>query len=373
MNWTAQTCCCHQVTFGEGPGVTLKQTLDIYELLDDPHVNGQRVRSFFEERSVTRVAGAAVQPVYGQLGTKAAATDVAVQEMHGRSGTKPGAIDITVQTVHADGGSTDFVTITIRGTNGKLSGGTAPTLGVIGRLGGIGARPYRMGLVSDADGAIAALSAALKLNDMTVRGDRLPGDVIVATHIAPDAPIIPHDPVDFMGSPVDMPTKNAHEVFPEMDAILSIDTTKGNRVMNHRGIAISPTVKSGCILRISPDLVSLLEITTGEPAHTFALTMPDITPYGNDLYHINSIMQPCTATAAPVVGVAITAQSTVPGCATGASRETDIALAAKYTVEAAKAFGAGKCSFYDEREYAHFVELYGSMRHLQTRGVATEV
>jgi hypothetical protein len=26
-----------------------------------------------------------------------------------------------------------------------------------------------------------------------------------------------------------------------MDAVLSIDTTKGNRIINHRGLALSPT------------------------------------------------------------------------------------------------------------------------------------
>ena len=40
-----------------------------------------------------------------------------------------------------------------------------------------------------------------------------------------------------MGSPVDMPTVNREEVDGELDAILSIDTTKGNRVINHRGFA----------------------------------------------------------------------------------------------------------------------------------------
>lgn len=96
--------------------------------------------------------------------------------------------------------------------------------------------------------------------------------------------------------------------------------------------------------------------------------MQDITPYGNNLYHINSIMQPCTATNAPVVGVAITTQSTVPGCATGASHETDIAMAARFAIEVAKAYGAGNCSFYDEEEFQRFQALYGSMNHLQTLG-----
>lgn len=92
---------------------------------------------------------------------------------------------------------------------------------------------------------------------MQAKGDILDGDVIVSTHICPDAPTEPHEPVDFMGSPVDILTMNQYEVSSEMDAILSIDTTKGNNVINHKGIAISPTVKEGYILKISPRSCSI--------------------------------------------------------------------------------------------------------------------
>ena len=51
-----------------------------------------------------------------------------------------------------------------------------------------------------------------------------------------------------MGSPINMTTNNEKEVLPEMDAILSIDTTKGNRVINLNGFALSPTIKEGYIL-----------------------------------------------------------------------------------------------------------------------------
>jgi hypothetical protein len=40
---------------------------------------------------------------------------------------------------------------------------------------------------------------ALKLADMKEQGD-----VIVVTHTCPNAPTTPHEPVPFMGSPVDM-------------------------------------------------------------------------------------------------------------------------------------------------------------------------
>lgn len=265
-------------------------------------------------------------------------------------------------------GSTDFVKAVIHGSRGKKRGGKARTLGVIGRLGGIGARPEMIGLVSDGDGAVTAVAVAMKLAAMQERGDELPGDVIVATHICPDAPTQPHEPVPFMGSPVDIGAMNKYEIDPEMDAILSVDTTKGNRVVNHRGFAISPTVKEGYILRVSEDLLGIMTTTTGKLPVTFPITTQDITPYGNDIYHLNSILQPATSTNAPVVGVAITAESAVPGCATGASHAVDIEEVVRFAVEVAKGFGAGKCSLYDQKEFARIVDLYGPMNHLQTLG-----
>jgi hypothetical protein len=208
----------------------------------------------------------------------------------------------------------------------------------------------------------------LKLADMQTAGDVLPGDVIVATHVCPNAPTKPHKPVPFMGSPVDTAVMNRLEVEGAMDAILSIDTTKGNRIVNHRGIAISPTAKAGWVLRVSDDLLDILQVVTGRLPVVLPITTQDITPYGNDLYHINSIMQPTTATDAPVVGVAITAETPVPGCATGASHEVDIELAVRFSVEVAKRFGQGKCGFYDEPEFSRILRRYGPLTHLQTLG-----
>jgi len=273
-----------------------------------------------------------------------------------------------VTLVEGERGSTDLLQIVIPGRRGRTAGGSAPTLGIIGRLGAIGARPAMIGLVSDGDGAVTALASALKLADMRAVGDVLPGDVIVTTHVAPYAPTQPHKPVPFMGSPVGSSVMTRVEANPAMDAILSVDTTKGNRIINHRGIAISPTVKAGWILRVSEDLLDLLQIVTGRPPVVLPITMQDITPYGNDLYHLNSILQPSTATHAPVAGVAITAEVAVPGCATGASHEIDIEQAVRFCLEVAKAFGQGKCVFYDKAEFGRIVTRYGSMARLQTGG-----
>ncbi|MDU5950754.1 MAG: DUF1177 family protein, partial [Paenibacillus macerans] len=137
--------------------MALKQTLTVIDALDSAHVNGEAVKRLFA--------------------------------------SFPG-VSVTVQTVTGEKGSTDFIKVMIPGANGKSSGGSAPTLGIVGRLGGIGARPSRIGIVSDADGAVAAIASALKLADMQLKGDTLPGDVIVTTHICPDAPTLPHEPVD---------------------------------------------------------------------------------------------------------------------------------------------------------------------------------
>jgi hypothetical protein len=309
--------------------MALKQVLEIVELVDSARASGEAVASLLRRRGLS---------------------------------------DVRVTTVKGARGSTDFVRAVIPGRRGRTVGGPARTLGVIGRLGGLGARPTMIGLVSDADGAVTALAAALKLADMRIAGDSLAGDVIVATHVCPNAPTKPHTPVPFMGSPVDIGAMNRLEVDESMDAILSIDTTKGNRIINARGFAISPTAKAGWILRVSDDLLTLSQVVTGRLPAVLPITMQDITPYGNNLYHLNSIMQPTTATQAPVVGVAITAETAVPGCATGASHEIDIEQAVRFCIEVAKLFGPGKCAFFDETEYAQILKRYGSMTHLQTLG-----
>lgn len=279
-----------------------------------------------------------------------------------------GASDVKVETVKGRKGSTDCIKILIKGKDGKTEGGSAPTLGIIGRLGGLGARPSVIGFTSDGDGALAALAAALKLSRMHQNGDILAGDVLISTHICPDAPTQEHFPVPFMDSPIDMGTCNRMDCDSRMDAILSIDTTKGNRVINLNGIALSNTVKEGYILEVSNDLMDVYTRVTGKLPAIFPCAQQDITPYGNDLHHLNSILQPTTSSNSPVVGVAITTEQPVAGCATGASHPEDVETAARFACEVAKDYGAGKIAFYNEKEFAHLIELYGTMNQFQTFG-----
>jgi hypothetical protein len=281
----------------------MRQVLDAWDMLDSPRAGGSLVAAGLAARGVREVTSL-------RLGTEEVGTD--------------------------------FLKVIIPGTDGWQRGGSAPTLGIIGRLGGIGARPALLGLVSDADGAVVALASALKLTDMAAAGDVLPGDVIITTHICPNAPTLPQHPVPFMGSPVDTQTLLQHEVDPAMDAILSVDTTRGNRIINRRGFAITPTVKEGFILPPADDLLDTMQHVTGQLPAVCPIATQDITPYGNGLRHINSILQPATACDVPVVGVALTAEVPVPGSATGASQVLDIEAATRFCLEVAKAFTAGR-------------------------------
>ena len=307
----------------------IRQVMEVFDLLDSAYASGESVRQYLESK---------------------------------------GAAQIRVKTIRDGKYSTDFMKIVVPGRRGRAAGGTAPTFGVIGRLGAIGARPEVTGYVSDGDGALCALSVASKLITMKANGDSLDSDVMICTQICPNAPTQPHEPVPFMGSPVDMAAMNREEVDPDMDAILSIDTTKGNKIINVNGFAISQTIKEGYILRYSGDVLDVMQRTTGKAPHTFGVSMQDITPYGNDLYHLNSILQPATSTSAPVVGVAVTTEMPVAGCATGASHFVDVEETARFVLEVAKAFSEGKCSFYDQAEFDLLVRKYGRLNHFQAMG-----
>jgi hypothetical protein len=309
----------------------MKYLIEIIDLLDDPRVDGWAVKRFFEEKGFKDLL-------------------------------------INVEKIRGEKGSTDFISITIPGSKGRLSGGDAPTLGVIGRLGGLGARPGLIGLVSDADGAIVSLAVAYKIADMRRRGDILPGDVIVNTHICPNAPTKPHKPAPMMDSPVDIFDLLKREVDNVMDAVLSIDATKANWIVKHTGFAITPTVKEGWILKVSPDLIDIYMRVTGEPPVIVPITMQDILPFSTPVYHINSILQPWLYTKAPIVGVATTTRIVVPGSATGATNIFSLEQATRFVVEVAKDFTMGRARFYDEDEWKTIMKIHGEISHIMRRG-----
>lgn len=86
----------------------IKQVMEVFDVLDSSTVDGAAVKKYLQ--SVNPEANVEVYPLEGPKG------------------------------------STDMVKVRIPGTNGKSKGGSAPTIGLLGRLGGIGARPEMIGL-----------------------------------------------------------------------------------------------------------------------------------------------------------------------------------------------------------------------------------
>ncbi|MGE8640703.1 MAG: DUF1177 family protein, partial [Achromobacter sp.] len=119
----------------------MKQVIDTIELLSSAHITGEAVAQVLRDA---------------------------------------GQCEVEVTRLERDGAATDFLSIVIPGADD-----TAPQLGIVGRLGGIGARPAVTGLVSDSDGAVVAIAAALKLMAMARQGDVMPGTVRIRTHICP--------------------------------------------------------------------------------------------------------------------------------------------------------------------------------------------
>ena len=83
-----------------------KQLIEAFDIIDSKNVNGNSVASYL--KSIKQDADIQVYPLVGPKG------------------------------------STDRLKIRSPGLHGKTSGGDAPTIGLLGRLGGLGARPERM-------------------------------------------------------------------------------------------------------------------------------------------------------------------------------------------------------------------------------------
>ena len=239
--------------------------------------------------------------------------------------------------------------------------GKGRRIGIIGRLGGVGARPHIVGMVSDADGAIVALAVAEKLARMCSRKEDLVGRYVITTNISPHAPVKPEKPVPMMDSPIGLDTMLAKEVDREAEAVLSVDATKGNRVIKVRGFAITPVVRRGWILRPSDDVLDIYTWVAGRQPVLVPITMQDIVPYSTPVKHINSIIQPWLYTDSPVMGVAITSESVIPGSASGVTDLVSLEQASRFTLEVAKRFTSGSIEIYYEHEYRILTELHGDL------------
>ena len=140
----------------------LKEVMDVIDVLDDPKTGAAEFNTLLPKD----VCEIAVSPYSGPLG------------------------------------STEFVSYKFRGRSGRLSGGEARTIGIIGSLGAMRLPGEYPGLNSDADGGIIALACALQLGRMWIRNQVLKGDIIVTTHICQAGHPEPHDPLPFVMPPL---------------------------------------------------------------------------------------------------------------------------------------------------------------------------
>ena len=164
------------------------------------------------------------------------------------------------------------------------------------------------------------------------------GDVFISTHVCRHAPtrLMIRCRYEFAGGDLQV---NKEEVTDALDAVLLwIRPRKPDH--QHRGFAISPTVRQGYILRVSEDLLDIMQTTTGRLPQVFALNAADITPYGNGLYHLNSILQPATATKARWWRCHYDGNHG-SRMRTGAMHLEDMEDAARFMLETAKEYGRG--------------------------------
>jgi hypothetical protein len=267
---------------------------------------------------------------------------------------------IEFERLRGKGGETLFTKIVFDFGGGR-------SIGVIGRLGGVGARPHILGMVSDADGAIVALAIAERLARMCSKGEELVGRYIVTTHISTHSPVRPEKPVPMMDSPLDLDTLLMREVDERAEAILSVDATKGNKVIKVRGFAITPVIKRGWILRPTDEVLEIYSWVMGRPPILVPITMQDIVPYSTPVKHINSIVQPWIYTDSPVMGVAITSESVIPGSATGVTDLYSLDPAARFVLEIAKRYTSRTLEIYYEEEYKILLNYHGDVRDILSR------
>lgn len=275
----------------------------------------------------------------------------------------PHTVDITP--FESDIGKTDFIKILFPGKEGKSAGGSAPTTGIIGSNGGLRLPGPYPGLASDADGCIVGLASALRLARIRTRGQTLTGDVLVSTHICQQAHPAPHDPFPFVMSPLPSSEKHPRLVDERMDAILTPETCKGNKMVSHLGFAVTPPVREGFILRPHESVLHIMEMVTGKAPVVFPITMQDVTPYELGVHHICGMVLPSIFSKAPVVGVPLVTEIQAHPSATGVQQPTVLEAAARFCIEVATSFGNGDCQFHYPGDFDGMVEAFGAVRGWQ--------
>ncbi len=271
-------------------------------------------------------------------------------------------IKVSREVVETEKGSMEFLKLLIPGSRGKHAGGDTKTLGVIGSLGALRIPGENNALVSDADGCLVALSVALRLARMASRGQVLPSDVLVSTHICQQGHSIPHDPYPFVMSPIPSQFKHPRLVDKEMDAVLAVETCKSNKLVSHKGFAITHVAKEGLLLRVHADMIHIMEMVTGKLPVIFPVSQQDLTPYESGIHHVCGMMLGNLFTDSPVMGVPLTTESQTWPAWTNVSHPDVLEQAGRFCLEVATRFGAGECRMYYEDDYTGMKKYFGDPR-----------
>ena len=227
---------------------------------------------------------------------------------------------------------------------------------ILGRLGAI--QTGEKGLVSDADGAVVSLTTLLELLNLREKGIELKLDVSFATNLSTTARLIPHSPFKFMVPPVGLDEALKVEVDPQATTVLSIDSTKGNRLAKYDDFALTHVIKDGYILKLSDEVLDIYNRVTEHEVYMVPLTSGDLTPLDVNVYHISTLISPWLYTSAPVVGLATVSPRAIPGYETGVMNLNMLEHASRFCLEFLKYMEKGG-SVYNEEELRELERRFG--------------
>ncbi|QKR00204.1 DUF1177 domain-containing protein [Metallosphaera tengchongensis] len=248
-------------------------------------------------------------------------------------------------------------------------GGGKERVRVIGRLGAIQMRKVNKGLVSDADGAVVSLALLMELVKLMEKGIKLDVEVSIVTNLSTDAKLVPHKPFDFMVPPVGLDDALKIEVDEETSLVLSVDSTKGNKIAKYDDFALTHVVKDGYIMKLDDDVINIYNKVTGHEIFLVPLTTGDLTPLDYKVYHISTLVSPWLYTHSPVIGVATVSREVIPGYETGVLDITMLEHASRFCLELLKFVEKGG-KVYDQKEFEELKERLGesNLRKIQRIG-----
>jgi len=237
---------------------------------------------------------------------------------------------------------------------------------ILGRLGSIQMEGVNKGLVSDADGAIMSLTTLLELLNLREKGIEFNIDVLFVTNLSTRAKLIPHKPFNFMVPLVGLDDALKVEVDPSASLVVSIDSTKGNRLAKFDDFALTHVIKDGYVLKLHDNVIDIYNKVTGHEIYMVAVTTGDLTPLDYNVHHISTLVSPWLYTNSPVIGLATVSKQVIPGYETGVMNVDMLEHASRFCLELIKYVEKGG-KVYDEEELAELKGKLGESNLVKVR------